>query len=612
MHSSSGCASGRGLGGRRGGWRRRRRGCSLFETYQANIKPSTSARFCFRSNFLSLDSASTNLDAMFTTRRAVLRQPRALPLAARSPAQRLLYSTTPPPPPPPKKSRIKSAITVANRTFWLSLLVGGASFYYVTKKDRSPGPQLPHEPEKKNIVVLGSGWGATAFLNALDTTEYNVTVVSPRNYFLFTPLLPSVAVGTLSTRSILQPTRYVTRHKTRNVKVIEAEAQVVDPINKTVSFIDNSDIQGAVSSTTIPYDYLVYAVGAETQTFGIPGVQEHACFMKELNDAEKFQRRFLDCLESAAFPGQSEGEIDRLLHMVVVGGGPTGVELSGELHDFLEQDLKSWYPELAGRIKITLVEALPSVLPMFSKRLIDYTMSTFKESKIDIMTQTMVKEIKPGSVTVAMPDKTISEIPCGMVVWAAGNRNRKITQDLMAKLPTDQTNKRGIAIDEHLQMKGTDGTIFAIGDCTASQFAPTAQVASQQGAYLARAFAQRVKRDELHAKLVEVEVSKDMALQEDARKKLEEEGEAAKRALAKFKIRPFTYSHQGTLAYIGSDKAIADLPLLNGSLASGGVLTYYFWRSAYLSTLFSLRNRTLVAQDWVRTKIFGRDVSREW
>jgi len=98
-------------------------------------------------------------------------------------------------------------------------------------------------------------------------------------------------------------------------------------------------------------------------------------------------------VETAAFPGQLPDEVDRLLHMVVVGGGPTGVELSGELHDFLEDDLKMWYPELAGRIRITLVEALPSVLPTFSKQLIEYTESTFKESKIEILTKTMVKEV---------------------------------------------------------------------------------------------------------------------------------------------------------------------------------------------------------------------------
>ncbi|KAF7377668.1 Mitochondrial external NADH dehydrogenase [Mycena sanguinolenta] len=477
---------------------------------------------------------------------------------------------------------------------------------------------------------LSSCWvadgGATSFLNTLDTTDYNVVVVSPKNYFLFTPLLPSVAVGTLSPRSIIQPTRYVTRHKARAVEVIEAEAHHVDVANKTVSFTDNSDIQGAVSATTIAYDYLVYAVGAEVQTFGIPGVTEHACFMKELHDAEKMQRRFLDCLESAAFHGQSQEEIERLLHIVVVGGGPTGVELSGELHDFLEEDLKSWYPGLADNIKITLVEALPSVLPMFSKRLIDYTMSTFKESKIDILTQTMVKEVKDKSVTLALPSKGSG----GNALWNGRMgrwQQRTLSHPGLDGPAADRANQQAgyhyrryvspfphshhahsSPLPEYMEMKGSDGSIFAIGDCTASSHAPTAQVASQQGAYLARAFAQRVRRDNLQAQATELERSAAMILHEDERKKTLDELEGVKRQLAKFKIRPFSYSHQGTLAYIGSDKAIADLPFLNGSLATGGFLTFYFWRSAYLSTLFSLRNRTLVATDWLRTQVFGRCV----
>lgn len=134
---------------------------------------------------------------------------------------------------------------------------------------------------------------------------------------------------------------------------------------------------------------------------------------------------------------------------------------------FLQDDLKSWYPELAGRIRITLVEALPSVLPMFSKQLINYTESTFKESKIDIMTKTMVKEVKDKSVVLKMPNGEIKDVPCGMVVWAAvryilvllgrllmytsqGNTGRQITRDLMGKLPQAQTNKRGITVDGQL------------------------------------------------------------------------------------------------------------------------------------------------------------------
>ncbi|KDR70250.1 hypothetical protein GALMADRAFT_255137 [Galerina marginata CBS 339.88] len=527
--------------------------------------------------------------------------------------------TTPvPPPPPPHQSRWRAFLQFLGRATLGTLVISGGAFYYVSKQDRTPGPQLPFDPEKKTLVVLGSGWGSTSLLKTLDTTDYNVVVISPKNFFLFTPLLPSVAAGTLNPRSIIQPTRYITRHKSRQVSVIEAEATDVDPINKTVTFTDTSDIKGQISTTTMSYDYLVYGVGAEVQTFNIPGVQEHACFMKELADAERFQSEFLDCVESAAFPGQNEKEIDRLLHMVVVGGGPTGVELSGEIHDFLEHDLKSWYPELAGKIRISLVEALPSVLPSFSKELILFTESTFRESKIEILTKTMVKEVKDKAVVLQMPDKSIVEVPCGLVVWAAGNKGRKVTQDLMAKLPQDQTNRRGIVVDDFLRMKGTDGSIFAIGDCTATSYAPTAQVASQQGAYLARILHRMAKKDTLSHRLekIESEIAQGVPPsatpeQHEAAKKLVNEKKDIIRQLSKVKLRPFHYSHQGSLAYIGSDKAIADLPFRNGNFATGGVATYLFWRSAYLSTLFSLRNRTLVATDWLWVKFFGRDVSRE-
>ncbi|KAF8504336.1 FAD/NAD-P-binding domain-containing protein [Russula emetica] len=518
---------------------------------------------------------------------------------------RRLLSTPPttpnsPSPPRPELSAWRRGLQTLGRVTLFTIVTTGGVFYYITQRERNPGPQLPHDPSKKNVVVVGSGWGSTAFLKKLDTSEYNVTVISPRNFFLFTPLLPSVAVGTLATNSILQPIRYLTRHKDRQVTVIEADATSVDPIAKTITFADETEVQGEVSSNTIPFDYLIYAVGAETQTFGIPGVKEHACFMKEIQDADKFKRRFMDCVESAGFPGQREEEIDRLLHMVVVGGGPTGIEVSGELHDFLEDDLKFWYPELSNKIKITLIEALPSVLSMFSRELIDYTMSTFKESKIDVLTGTMVKEVKEKSVVLQMPDKTIKEVPVGMVVWAGGNKARAVSIDLMSRLPDAQKNKRGITVDDHLRVAGTDGTIFAVGDCTSTQYAPTAQVASQQGAYLARMLKQLAKRDALLEQITTLE--KEGTNTESLQKQL-----TAKVA----KLRPFHYSHQGSLAYIGSEKAIADLEFFHHKFSSGGVATFLFWRSAYMSTLFSLRNRVLVATDWLKVKLFGRDLVRD-
>ena len=336
---------------------------------------------------------------------------------------------------------------------------------------------------------------------------------------------------------------------------MEADAQEVDPVNKTVTVTDTSEIKGQVSTRSIPYDYLVMSVGAEVQTFGIPGVQEHACFMKELHDAEKAQRVFLDCVESAAFPGQSQEEIQRLLHVVVVGGGPTGIELSGELHDFLEDDLRAWYPELAGNIRITLVEAIPSVLPMFSKQLIEYTEKSFKDAKIDILTKTMVKGVNEKTVLLQMPDKSMKEVPYGMLVWAGGNKARKISLDLMSKFPTEQSNRRGITVDDHLVMKGSGGSIYAIGDCTATAYAPTAQVASQQGAYLARVFKQMSKRDSLEQNLGVARVQEPESVP-----KLEKQLEKASNP------RPFHYSHQGSLAYIGSEKAIADMSIFNGNV----------------------------------------------
>ncbi|QRV93288.1 NADH dehydrogenase [Ceratobasidium sp. AG-Ba] len=501
-------------------------------------------------------------------------------------------------------SRWRAFLQTLGRVTLITLVTGTGIFIYTTQKDRHPGEQKPFDPEKKTIVILGSGWGATSMLKSLDTEDYNVVVISPRNYFLFTPLLPSVAIGTLDSRSIIQPTRYITRHKSRRVYVYEAEAQSVDPIKKTVTFEDNSPIKGGVSSTTIPYDYLVYAVGAETQTFGIPGVREYACFMKEIHDAEKLRTTIMDCIESAAFKDQSDEEIDRLLHTVVVGGGPTGVELSGELHDFLKEDLENWYPDIAHRLRITLIEALPNVLPTFSSQLIKYTESTFKENKIDVLTKTMVKEIKEKSVIVQNAAGERVEIPFGTIVWAAGNVGRPITRNLMGHFPEHQTNRRGITVDDFLCMKGAED-IFAVGDCTATSYAPTAQVASQEGTYLARLFGQLAKKEKLEKRLGEL---RSLPQTEETAAEIEA---VVKQINKASKIRPFHYSHQGSLAYIGSEKAIADLPFMNGNFASGGVATYLFWRSAYLSNLFSLRNRVLVLNDWLKVKIFGRDVSRE-
>ncbi|KAI8388845.1 uncharacterized protein BYT42DRAFT_611843 [Radiomyces spectabilis] len=506
-----------------------------------------------------------------------------------------------------QQRRLASTVAAAPKKYskWRMVKTGlkvgtvGAIAYgsYAMWEHRHPTTQDEIDPAKKTIVVLGSGWASTSFLKAIDTDQYNVVVVSPRNYFLFTPLLPSCTVGTVDVRSIVEPVRFITRHKSRVVKVYEAECTEIDPEKKEITIIDNSEVKGSQEISTLPYDYLVIGVGATNQTFGIKGVEQYGCFLKEVWDAQRIRTKLMDCIETAAFPGQSSEEIDRLLHMVVVGGGPTGIEYAAELHDFLMDDLTAWYPELAGKVKITLVEALPNVLPAFSKQLIDYTESTFKEQNITIHTKTMVKEVREKEIVVQRPDGVADTIPYGLLVWATGNTSRPLIRNLMEKFPETQTIRRGLTVDDWLRLKGSED-IFAVGDATATKYAPTAQVAAQQGKYLARVFQLLAARENL-----ESEIEQATTLDEKQKKE---------RKLQKVKdIKPFHYSHQGSLCYIGSDKAIADLPFGQGNLASGGVATYAFWRSAYVSNLFSGRNRALVITDWLKKTALGRDISRE-
>ncbi|KAH8148416.1 uncharacterized protein LAJ45_07518 [Morchella importuna] len=511
------------------------------------------------------------------------------------------------------KNRFRYVKYAWRGTYTLAI-VGTVWLAYSIYETRFPKEQTEPDPTKKTLVILGSGWGSVALLKKLDTENYNVIVISPRNFFLFTPLLPSCPTGTVEHRSIMEPLRHILRHKKASVKFYEAEATKIDNDRRVVIINDNSDVKGEIHQTEVPFDYLVVGVGAENATFGIPGVRENACFLKEINDAHKIRKKVMDCIETAMFKDQTQEEKERLLHMVVVGGGPTGVEFAAELQDFFEDDLKKWVPGITGDFHVTLVEALPNVLPMFSKTLIEYTEQTFKDEKIDVRTKTMVKNVtdKYIEAEVTKPDGTKEKqiIPYGCLVWATGNAVRNVIRDLMGQLPQQKNSRRGLAVNEYLVVDGTEG-VWALGDCSATKYAPTAQVASQQGAFLARLFNTMARTQALETELDHLDELSKEAKGED-QEALEKEIQKKSKAISKVKqLSPFEYSHQGSLAYIGMDKAVADITWFNGNLASGGSLTYLFWRSAYLSMCFSTRNRVLVLMDWLKVKVFGRDVSRE-
>lgn len=299
---------------------------------------------------------------------------------------------------------------------------------------------------------------------------------------------------------------------------------------------------------------------------------------------------------------------------VVVGGGPTGVEFAGELQDFFQQDLKKWVPEITDHFHVTLVEALPNVLPSFSKQLIDYTESTFKEESITIRTKTMVKKVTEKFIEAEFTKldgtKETEILPYGLLVWATGNAVRPVVKDLMGQIPEQKDSRRGLSVNEYLVVNGCEN-IWAVGDVAIANYAPTAQVASQEGAFLARLFNTLAKSEEIEQELSKLSVAQSTA-KADERAEIFAEIKALQRQLRRIKqIGPFEYSHQGSLAYIGSERAVADISWLSGNFASGGTLTYLFWRSAYLSMCFSTRNRILVIVDWLKAKMFGRDVSRE-
>ena len=407
--------------------------------------------------------------------------------------------------------------------------------------------------DKERVVVLGSGFAGIRFARDLDVRRFDVTIVSPRNHFLFTPLLPSTTVGTLEFRSVIEPVRLACP----GARFLQARALSVDPAGGSLA------CEGALDGRAfaLAFDSLIVAVGAETQTFGIPGVREHALFLREAGEARAIRQRILDSFEKAAQPGLSAEEQAALLCFVVVGGGPTGVEFAAELHDLAAEDLQKPYRDLMPLVRIVLLEATRQILGSFDMALAEYTLKHFQRQNIEVRTGSPVVSVEAGLIRL----KDGTALRNSLVVWAAGISQGAFVRGLA--FPKDRLGR--LLVDDFLRVKGAQG-IYALGDCAEVEgqgYPATAQVAEQQGRYLAKAFMRRAKG--------------------------KEDGS-------------FKYRHQGMLAYVGGNRALADLSRVKGR----GFVTFLFWRSAYLTKLVSMRNRIMVLFDWVKTEIFGRDLSR--
>ncbi|CAF1240962.1 unnamed protein product [Rotaria sp. Silwood1] len=549
---------------------------------------------------------------------------------------------------------------------------------------------------KPRIVILGTGWGAVPFLKHIDSHKYEVVCVSPRNYFLMTPLLPSVSVGTVETRTVIESVRSLIGPR---IKYIEAHCVNIDPKMKTITCNsqDSSPVsrgddikaifvpskrEGGASSRIIKdsartrpqfdmkYDILIVAIGSENNTFNIPGVEEHAHFLKEILDARRIRSAISDAFESAMTPTQTEEERKRLLHFVVVGGGPTGVEFAAELADLVREDLHHYYPRLVAKdVQITLIEALDNVLSMMDKQISEYTEKHFHRENIEVLMNTFVKAVKQREVIIqAKGSNEQKSIPCSVVVWATGIKARPLTNRIRDIIGLNiQSNRMGILTDQYLRVKGiNDSSMFAIGDCaTIEQPKLVDRIhllfeeadTEHRGALDFNQFRSLVERKitefpqlEFFSKKIEQafeEADKDKSgyltmatlhsILEKADKKVRalpataqvasQEGRYIADLLNQLSdltiinyqqnnLKPFRYKHMGSLAYVGGDSAVLDftgtkpiLDIFNLKPLSGRGAAY-LWKSFYFTEMFTGRTKTLLAFDWVRTHLYGRDISR--
>ncbi|KAJ1379567.1 Pyridine nucleotide-disulfide oxidoreductase, class-II [Sesbania bispinosa] len=519
------------------------------------------------------------------------------------------------------------------------------------------GPAQSDQNRKKKVVVLGTGWAGTSFLKSMKNSSYDIHVVSPRNYFAFTPLLPSVTCGTVEARSIVEPIRTISRKSGANIQFSEAECYKIDPKNnKVYCHAAQNKKLGGLEDFSIDYDYLIIAMGARPNTFNTP-----------VEDGLRIRREVINLFERASLPSLPVEEKKKLLSFVIVGGGPTGVEFAAELHDFVHEDLHKLYPSLVEHVKIILLEAGDHILNMFDKRITEFAEKKFKRDGIDVRLGSMVVKVGENEITAKERGTgQVVSIPHGMVVWSTGVGARPEILEFMKQI--GQVNRRALVTDEWLRVEGCDN-IYALGDCaTINQRKVMEDIAvifskadknnsgrldlkefhhvvddiieryPQVDIYLKKNqmkdMATLLNQSQETSAMVDIEYFKEALSKVDSQMKnlpataqvaaqqgtyladcfnrMElceryPEGPLRFRGTGRHRFRPFRYKHFGQFAPLGGEQTAAQLP---GDWISIGHSTQWLWYSIYTSKLVSWRTRALVVSDWTRRFIFGRDSSQ--
>jgi NADH dehydrogenase len=407
----------------------------------------------------------------------------------------------------------------------------------MTGADRNGRSMRPH------VVIVGAGFGGLNAALALRKSAVDVTLIDRRNYHLFQPLLYQVATAGLAPSDVASPIRAVVKRH-RNIKVLLDRVTGVDLSTRAV----------LMSQRRLSYDYLVIATGARHSYFGNDAWEPHAPGLKKIEDATEIRRRVLLAFERAETADDEEAR-KALLTFIVIGGGPTGVEMAGAIAELarkaLARDFRNVDPASA---RVVLLEAGPRLLAAFRPRLSEIARRSLARLGVDVRTGDAVTDCSADGVTLQCGE----HIAARTIVWGAG-----VAASAAAKWLGAAKDKAGrVMVEPDLTLPG-HREVFVIGD-TASiaqsdgRFVPgLAPAAKQAGRYVADVIASAVA---------------------DARS-----------------TRPFVYRHKGDLATIGRGAAVADF----GWMTLSGRLAWFAWGMAHLYFLIGFRNRLAVLLDWL-------------
>ncbi len=395
---------------------------------------------------------------------------------------------------------------------------------------------------RPRIVIVGGGFGGLAAARALKRIDADVTLVDRTNYHLFQPMLYQVATASLTPSDISAPIRYVLRRQ-RNVTVLLAEVTGIDVDTRTVHIDEPSE--------DLPYDFLIVASGTRHSYFGHPDWEQFAPGLKGVEDASEVRRRFLLAFENAE-KVVDQAERDAYLTFVVVGGGPTGVELSGALPPIATRALYPDFRNIDTRMtRVILVEGGPRLLPSFPPELSEIAAKSLNEIGVEVRTDSIVTHIDADSVDIG--DERIST---KTVFWAAGNEASPLGRMLGA--PTERSGK--VLVREDLSIPGHP-EVFVAGDLAHvlrkdSRPVPgVCPAAIQEGRTAAKNIIHILRRQPTH---------------------------------------PFHYFNKGDLAVIGRSRAIADF----GKVQLSGLVAWLLWLFVHIMYLVGFRNRVIVFIEW--------------